>query len=180
MREGLITRGVAVAIVCAGLLFHGSVVSAQVTPAAGYTPPDDTPTIKVGATIFADYTYQTAPDATDADGNSVDPNQFNVARAYINVTGNISHLLAFRITPDIVRQSGLVSLATGNSVTSDSLVYRLKYAYAQVNMDDWMTKGSWVRLGMQQTPWVDFEEADLPLPIPGPDFHGSRKLPLVV
>ena len=132
--------------------------SAQVTPAAGYTPPDDTPTIKVGATIFADYTYQTAPDVTDADGNSVDPNQFNVARAYINVTGNISHLLAFRITPDVVRESGLLSLATGNTVVNDSLVYRLKYAYAQVNLDDWMTKGSWVRLGMQQTPWVDFEE----------------------
>ena len=170
MREGLITRGVAVAIVCAGLLFHGSVVSAQVTPAAGYTPPDDTPTIKVGATIFADYTYQTTPDATDADGNSVDPNQFNVARAYINVTGNISHLLAFRITPDIVRQSGLVSLATGNSVTSDSLVYRLKYAYAQVNIDDWMTKGSWVRLGMQQTPWVDFEERIYRYRFQGPIF----------
>ena len=170
MREGLITRGVAVAIVCAGLLFHGSVVSAQVTPAAGYTPPDDTPTIKVGATIFADYTYQTTPDATDADGNSVDPNQFNVARAYINVTGNISHLLAFRITPDIVRQSGLVSLATGNSVTSDSLVYRLKYAYAQVNLDDWMTKGSWVRLGMQQTPWVDFEEQIYRYRFQGPIF----------
>ena len=170
MREGLITRGVAVAIVCAGLLFHGSVVSAQVTPAAGYTPPDDTPTIKVGATIFADYTYQTTPDATDVDGNSVDPNQFNVARAYINVTGNISHLLAFRITPDIVRQSGLVSLATGNSVTSDSLVYRLKYAYAQVNIDDWMTKGSWVRLGMQQTPWVDFEEQIYRYRFQGPIF----------
>ena len=30
--------------------------SAQVTPAGGYTPPDDTPAIKVGATLFADYT----------------------------------------------------------------------------------------------------------------------------
>lgn len=30
---------------------------AQVTPAAGYTPPDDTPAFKIGATIFGDYTY---------------------------------------------------------------------------------------------------------------------------
>ena len=79
---------------------------AQVTPAAGYTPPDDTPSIRVGATIFADYTYQTTPEVTDADGNAVNPSAFNVARAYINITGNISHLLAFRITPDITRETG--------------------------------------------------------------------------
>src|SRR5688572_16154310 len=66
---------------------------AQVTPAAGYTPPDDTPSIKVGATIFADYTYQAAPDVTDADGSRVNFNAFNVGRTYINVTGSISHLL---------------------------------------------------------------------------------------
>ena len=39
-----------------------------------------------------------------------------------------------------------------------SLVFRIKYAYAQFNLDDWMTRGSWARLGIQQTPWVDFEE----------------------
>jgi hypothetical protein len=130
--------------------------AAQVTPAAGYTPPDDTPTIKVGATIFTDYTYQSAPDLTDADGNVVSPSSFNVGRAYINITGNISHLLAFRITPDIVRETG-GTLGTGSSLAG-SLTYRLKYAYAQVNLDDWMWKGTWTRLGMQQTPWVDFEE----------------------
>ena len=132
--------------------------SAQVTPAAGYTPPDDTPSIKVGATIYTDFTYQQNPTVTDADGNTVNPSSFNVARSYINITGNISHLVAFRITPDITRQSGLLTLGTGNSVSSDSLVFRIKYAYAQVNLDDWMTKGSWTRMGIQQTPWVDFEE----------------------
>jgi hypothetical protein len=152
------------------LLFGGRIASAQITPAEGYTPPDDTPTIKVGATIFTDYTYQQSPDVTDADGNSVDPNQFNVARAYINVTGNISHILAFRITPDVVRESSLLSLTTGNAVANDSLVYRLKYAYAQVNLDDWMTKGSWVRLGIQQTPWVDFEETVYRYRFQGPTF----------
>ena len=42
---------------------------AQVTPAAGYTPPDDTPSIKVGVTIYTDFTYQQSPEATDADAN---------------------------------------------------------------------------------------------------------------
>ena len=132
--------------------------AAQVTPAAGYTPPDDTPSIKVGVTIYMDYTYQQNPEVADADGNIINPNSFNVTRSYINVTGNLSHIVAFRITPDIVRQSGLVTLGPGNSISNDSLVFRIKYAFAQFNLDDWMTKGSWVRLGIQQTPLLDYEE----------------------
>ena len=125
---------------------------AQVTPAAGYTPPDDTPAIKVGATIFADYTVAQAPRVKDAAGNEVMLNQFQVGRSYISVTGNISHSIAFRITPDIVRETGVGSALNG------SYTFRLKYAYAQWNLDDYMTRGSWARFGMQQTPWVDFME----------------------
>jgi len=44
---------------------------AQVTPAAGYTPPDDTPSFKVGTVIYADYTYQEEPTTIDADGNTI-------------------------------------------------------------------------------------------------------------
>jgi hypothetical protein len=132
--------------------------SAQITPAAGYVPPDDTPAIRVGMTIFPLYSYQTNPKITDADGNSVNKNNFDIGRAYINVTGQISHLVAFRVTPDIVRESGLLTLSTGNTISADSLVYRIKYAYAQFNLDDWMPRGSWARFGIQQTPWVDFEE----------------------
>ena len=42
----------------------------------------------------------------------------------------------------------------GNSLDG-SMTYRLKYAYAQINLDDWLPKGSWVRFGMQQTPFID-------------------------
>ena len=62
---------------------------AQVTPAAGYTPPDDTPSIKLGVTIFTDYTIQQQPKVTHADGNRVTLNQFQIGRSYLNVTGNI-------------------------------------------------------------------------------------------
>ena len=127
-------------------------VRAQVTPAAGYVPPDDTPAIRIGATIFADYTVTTEPKGTDVDGNTFTPNAFNIGRAYLNVTGQINHMILFRITPDIVRETLAGSQNTG------SLVYRLKYAYAQFNMDDWMARGSYARFGMQQTPWVDFME----------------------
>src|SRR3954452_6131861 len=89
-------------------------VSAQVTPAAGYTPPDDTPSVKVGVTLFTDYSVQQKPKVVDADGNEVTFNQFNLGRAYINVTGNISHLLAFRITPDIARETGPGSSLNGS------------------------------------------------------------------
>ena len=140
------------------LMATAAAASAQVTPAAGYTPPDDTPSIKVGVTLFPSITYQSNPTIMDADGNLVNRSAFDVGRAYINITGNISHLIAFRLTPDITRESGLLALGAGSSVSSDSLVFRIKYAYAQLNLDDWMTKGSWARLGIQQTPWVDFEE----------------------
>ena len=78
------------------------------------------------------------------------------AAAYINITGNISHHIAFRITPDITRETGAGSSLNG------SYTFRLKYAYAQFNLDDWMNPGRTgrgSRLGMQQTPWVDFMEA---------------------
>ena len=128
----------------------------QVTPAAAYVPPDDTPSIKVGAVIYTDFTVQQKPKIKDADGNDVTLSSFNVGRAYLNITGNISHNIAFRITPDITRASG-----TADTSLNGSYTFRLKYAYAQFNLDDYLNPGrtgSWVRLGMQQTPWVDFME----------------------
>ena len=137
----------------------GNPPSASPQPSPQAAPqPDDTPSIKVGVTIYADYTYQQNPQTTDADGNTINPSQFNVSRSYINITGNVNHIVAFRITPDVQRQSGLVTLGPGSSISNDSLVFRVKYAFAQFNLDDWMTKGSWVRLGIQQTPLLDYEE----------------------
>ena len=150
---------------------------AQVTPASGYTPPDDTPSIKVGVTLFPLYTYQTTPEATDADGNTINRSAFDVARAYINITGQISHLVSFRITPDITRESALLSLPAGATVTNDSLVYRIKYAYAQFNLDDWVGRGSWARIGIQQTPWIDFDEGIYRYRFQGTTF--AERLPLL-
>jgi len=132
-----------------------TVASAQVLLAQTGTSPAarDTPSIKVGATLFADASYTTNPSTVDADSNQIHFSQFNVTRAYINVTGNVSHLIGFRITPDIVRENGAGSTLNG------SLTFRLKYAFGQLNLDDWLSKGSWVRLGIQQTPWIDFTES---------------------
>ena len=129
-----------------------SAAFAQVTPAAGFTPPDDTPKFNIGAVIYGDYTYTESPETKDADGNTIHPSAFNVTRAYINVTGNLNHYLSFRITPDVSRETSTTASLSGSSI------FRLKYAFAQLALDDWTTKGSWLRLGAQQTPYLDYTE----------------------
>lgn len=78
------------------------VAPAQTAPAN----PANTPSIRLGATVFADYTFTQAPDAVDSEGNRIQANAFNVGRAYINITGNISRVVNFRIAPDIARETG--------------------------------------------------------------------------
>jgi hypothetical protein len=129
-----------------------ALAAAQTAPASGPAPPDDTPSLRIGVTLFLDYTVTTEPKITDTDDNRVTGSAFNVGRAYLNVNGQISRLIGFRVTPDITRETG------GGSSLNGSLTYRLKYAYAQFNLDDWMTPGTWARVGMQQTPLVDFME----------------------
>jgi hypothetical protein len=141
----------AVAICAVGLALSPAAL-AQVTSAEGYVPPDDKPVVKLGFTMFTDYTYTDSPTSKNADGSEFNPNAFNLSRAYLNVTGQIHHLLAFRITTDVTRETG-----TGSSLNG-SLTVRLKYGFAQLNLDDWTTKGSWVRFGLQQTPYIDYAE----------------------
>lgn len=140
-------------LLCLWLVPTGA--SAQVTPAAGYVPPDDTQSVRVGVLIFYDYTFTKLPKTTDAAGNVISSSAFNVVRTYINVTGNISHAISFRITPDISRETGAGASLAG------SLELRLKYGYAQLALDDWTGswKGTWVRLGQQQNPLVDYQES---------------------
>jgi hypothetical protein len=112
----------------------------------------DEPSIKVGVVLVADYTLQTSPEVKDADGNEVNLSSFNVTRAYLNVTGNLNKRISFRITPDVSRETG-----SGSSLAG-SQNFRLKYAFAQLSLDEWTTKGSWARFGVQQTPLVDYTE----------------------
>jgi hypothetical protein len=122
-------------------------VSSNATPAA-----PSYPNVKVGGTLFVDYSYFAAPEIHDADGNAVNLNSFNIARSYINVTGNLSKLIAFRFTPDIAQETGAGSALNG------SLTFRVKYAYLQTNFDQWMPAGSYARFGMQGTGFVNFAE----------------------
>src|ERR1035441_489290 len=148
----LVRRSSLAVVICAVGLALSPAALAQVASAEGYVPPDDTPAIKVGFTLFADYTYTDSPTAKNTDGSDYNPNAFNVSRAYINITGQLHHLLSFRITPDITRETG-----TGSSLNG-SYTFRLKYGFGQFNIDACLPNGSWARLGLQQPPYIDYAE----------------------
>jgi hypothetical protein len=152
------------------LLKRLAVLAAMALPVAAQTPAPspDAPSVKIGGTIFADYTYQAEPSIVDAGGDRVDLSTFNITRAYINVTGNLNRRLQYRITPDIARETG-----SGSSL-SGSYTFRLKYAFGQLNLDEWTTPGSWVRFGMQQMPYNDLIESFYRYRFQGPLF-GDRE-----
>ena len=92
--------------------------------------------VRVGGVIYAHYLYLPADEANGA-------NNFDIARAYLNVTGAFGHGVSGRITADIYRPG------------DGSLTYRLKYAYAAYTPD---ASGLTFKLGQIHTPWLDFEE----------------------
>ena len=89
---------------------------------------------------------------TDVDGNSVTMTQFQVPAATSTSRATSTTTLRSESRPDITREAGVGSSLNG------SYTFRLKYAFAQFNFDDWMTRGSWARFGLQQTPYVDYSE----------------------
>ncbi len=93
------------------------------------------PAVTVGGVGYAHYVYQLRDTLNHV-------NNFDVARAYINVNGRFDRVTT-RVTPDIYR------------VADGSLAYRLKYAYVT-----YQTPGSPLtfKFGQMQTAWVDFEE----------------------
>ena len=92
------------------------------------------PQVTVGGVVYTQYQY------TDA---AVHNNTFDVTRAYVNVIGRFSGGISTRVTADIIP----------SAVTNQ--VLRLKYAFAA-----WTPTGSSLtyKLGMMQTPFVDYEE----------------------
>lgn len=124
-------------------------------PGAAATP-SPAPAVKVGATIFSDFTRTGAPATKDADGNLIRGSAFDVSRAYITVSGGLTPRVSFRVTADLRR----LTSPSGSATSLDgSQAYRLKYAYGQIGLDGVLPKGSWLRIGAQQTPLIDYQEA---------------------
>ena len=109
-------------------------------PAAPPTPAEpDYPIVRVGMVSFLQYDAELE--------NRDDYNAFDVTRAYLNINGQLARNVRFRFTPDVRR-------VTDGSL-SGSLTVRVKYAFVQF---DNLTPRSWIRFGLHQTPWLDFEE----------------------
>ncbi|MBI4887420.1 MAG: hypothetical protein HY824_10020 [Acidobacteria bacterium] len=129
------------------LLAAGPAVLAQTAgsappppPAAAPTEPDY-PIVRVGMVTFLQYGAELK--------NRSGQNAFDVTRAYLNINGQLARNVRFRFTPDIRR-------ITDGSLAG-SLTVRVKYAFAQ--FDNILNERSWVRFGLHQSPWLDFEES---------------------
>ncbi len=157
-------RRLRVCFAVVGILWSAAIAAAQVTSSAGAASADEPPSIRLGAEIFPDFTYTLDPRTLDADNNSVRLSQFNVSRARLNVTGNLSPLIAFRVTPDVARETSSFSSLAG------SVELRLVYAYLQLNLDKWMPANSYARFGFHDTPWLEFAESIYRYRFQGPMF----------
>ncbi len=109
-------------------------------PPATPPPPPEYPIIRIGMVSFLQY----AAELENREGF----NAFDVTRAYLNVNAQVAPNVRFRFTPDIRR-------VTDGSLAG-TMTVRVKYAFAQF---DNVTPRGWIRLGMHQTPWLDFEES---------------------
>ena len=112
----------------------------QPAPAPAAQAPPQYPIIRFGVLSYLQYDAELE--------NRQGYNNFDVTRAYLNVNGQLSDNIRFRFTPDIRR--------TTDGSLAGSLVVRVKYAFAQF---DNLTPRSWIRFGVHQTPWLDFEES---------------------
>jgi hypothetical protein len=122
------------AVIAAAVLAGALTLGAR--PAAAQT--------SVGGVVYAGWNYTMANDTLKADSNITHLNNFDIARAYINVNGSFAGGIKGRVTADIYRG------------TDGSLLYRLKYAHVT-----WTPQGSplTLKFGQVQTPWVDYEES---------------------
>jgi hypothetical protein len=125
-------------------LVLGSFSSATAqTPSAptAAAPEPDYPIIRVGVLSYVQYDAELK--------NREGFNAFDLTRGYVNINGQLSKNVRFRLTPDIRR-------ATDSSLAG-TLVFRVKYAFLE--LDNVTSARSWVRFGAHQTPWLDFEES---------------------
>ena len=112
-------------------------------PAVAQNPAAPAPSpVTVGGVVYAQYAYQTT--ALQGATDTFHTNAFDVTRAYLNVIGKFSGGITTRLTADIAH------------VTNGQQTYRLKYAYAGYNPEG---SALTYKLGLMQTPWIDWEEA---------------------
>ena len=128
------------------LLGLTSLAAAQQPPATSAPAPPPAaepqyPVVRVGMLSYLQY----GAELENHDGQ----NAFDVTRTYLNINAQVSPSIRFRFTPDVKR--------VNDGSMSGSLMVRVKYAFAQ--FDHALNERSWVRFGLHQSPWLDFEES---------------------
>src|SRR5512144_906788 len=95
-------------------LLLGSCASATAqTPSASPAPEPDYPIIRVGVLSYVQYDSELE--------NRQGFNAFDLTRGYLNINGQLSKNVRFRLTPDIRRAT--------DSALAGSLLFRVKYAF---------------------------------------------------
>jgi len=133
------TRSVLVLALVLGS-FASATAQTPSAPAAA-APEPDYPVIRVGVLSYVQYDAELE--------NRQGFNAFDLTRGYVNINGQLSKNVRFRLTPDIRRAT--------DSTLAGTLVFRVKYAFLE--LDNVKSERSWVRFGAHQTPWLDFEES---------------------
>jgi hypothetical protein len=121
------------------------------TPAPVAVAPANSTKLKIGGVIYTLYSHDLSKNAA---GKSLgNKNGFDVSRAYINLEPSWGDDWFARVTVDVARAT---TTSAGNATinTTGSLIERAKYAY----LGGRVTKDIDIRFGLQQTPWIDFEE----------------------
>jgi Skp family chaperone for outer membrane proteins len=141
--------------------------------------------LRIGATVFADYSYWSDYDGSTAfvDNQTKPPstkdenyNAFEVTRTYFNLLYTPSEAVSLRITPDIYRTSAVTAVTstaspctalpctptiTNTYTTDQSLTFRLKYGYIDLNKlfaGNTYLKDTKITFGQTQNPLTDWEE----------------------
>lgn len=137
--NGHMTRTWLFALIFASFSIAAYAQAGAQQPAPPPAPPEY-PIVRVGVLSYLQY----ASELENRDGL----NSFDVTRAYLNINAQMSDRVRFRFTPDVRR-------VTDGSLAG-SLTVRVKYAFLQL---DNVGPRSWIRFGLAQTPWLDFEES---------------------
>jgi hypothetical protein len=102
--------------------------------------------VSVGGVVYIQNLMQLAKDTLTADSAIQHISNFDVTRAYLNVTGRFPGGIATRVTADLYNSGGAGGLHA----------FRLKYAYVA-----WTPEHSPLtyKIGQMHTPFIDWEEA---------------------
>ena len=127
------------AIALATFVLAGPVWAQTPPTTAAAVPATSFPVVRLGVVSFLQYSAELE--------ESDEFNAFDVTRGYLNVQAQLSNRVRARFTPDVRRVID-ASLA-------ESLALRLEYAYLEVEA----AEDTWIVFGMQETPWLTFEES---------------------